>query len=80
MTDKVTLGRRLQVMRIIRGHKQGKFARSVGYAPQTYSLFENDHEVPPDDRLQEIKAALGWPSDEQAEIAFDILVKGGSAT
>lgn len=77
MTDKITLGRRLQAMRVLRGYNQAKFARSVGYAPQTYSLFENDHVIPPNDKLQEIKVALGWPPDDQAEIAFDILAGDG---
>lgn len=74
----ITLGKQLQAMRIIRGYNQAKFARSVGYTPQTYSSFENDHVIPPDDRLREIKAALGWPSDDQAEVAFGILAGKGA--
>jgi len=77
MTDKVTLGRKIHIMRIIRGISQGELARRLKMHQPTLSSFERDHTKPSDDTLERIKTELDWPSDDQVEAVFEILVGDG---
>jgi len=74
MRRNLSPGKKIRVMRIIRGIEQEKFAQMVGVSYQTVSSWENDHHIPHDRNMERIKAALHWPSDEdQVEAAFSIL-------
>jgi len=75
MTTTVSQGTQIQVIRIIRGLKQGKLAEIIGVRQPTLSEFENDKLNPSEKRMKAIKAALHWP--EQAEVAFEILAGDG---
>ena len=76
----VSLGKRIKVMRAIRGLKQGELAEEADVRQPTLSEFEHDKTRPCEDTLERIKAALRWPSDDQAEIAFAILAGDGDET
>lgn len=71
MRQNLSLGKKIRVMRIIRGIEQNEFAQLVNATRQTVSNWENDHYVPRDKNMEQIKAILHWPG--QAEIAFSIL-------
>lgn len=70
-------GKQIEIMRIVRGISQEEFAELVGVTYQTVSCWQNDHNIPRDENLEKIKAALAWPSDDQAEVAFGILAGDG---
>ena len=74
----VSLGKRIHIMRTVRGMKQGELARLIGKRQPTLSEFETDKLRPSKRTLQTIKAVLSWPADDQAEIAFSILASDGS--
>ena len=73
MSNILTQGRKIKIMRIVRGLTQGELAKKVELTPQMLSCFENDHAIPSNASLKKIKAALFWPLDDQAEAAFAIL-------
>jgi len=74
----VSLGKRIKVMRAIRGLKQWELAEKADVRQPTLSEFEHDKTRPCEDTLERIKAALHWPSDEeQVEVAFSILMGAG---
>jgi len=64
-------------MRTARGISQGELARRLKIHQPTLSSWERDRAKPSDDTLQQIKAALDWPSDDQAGVAFEILAGDG---
>lgn len=78
MTNKLTQGKQIKIMRTIRGLNQGELAEKIGKAQVTLSYIENDHVAPTPETMQTIKAILSWPPDDQAEIAFNILMNDGS--
>jgi DNA-binding XRE family transcriptional regulator len=73
MRENLSLGKKIRVMRIIRGIEQDEFAQLVDATYQTVSGWENDHHVPHDRNMERIKAVLRWPDEDQAQIAFAIL-------
>lgn len=77
MSNNLTQGRKIKIMRTVRGFTQGELAKEVELTPQMLSCFENDHAIPSNASLKKIKAALSWPSDDQAEAAFAILIGNG---
>ena len=75
---KVSLGKRIKVMRAIRGLKQWELAEKADVRQPTLSEFEHDKTRPCEDTMERIKAALHWPSDEsQVDVAFSILANAG---
>jgi len=78
MTEKITLGKQIKIMRTARNLSQGKLAEKIGMAQVTLSYIENDHVAPTAERMELIKAVLSWPPDDQAEAAFAILAHDGS--
>jgi len=77
MRTNLSLGKRIHIMRTAQGIERDEFARLVGVSPVTVSMWENDRSVPFARNLEKIKAILGWPSNDQAEVAFGILVGWG---
>ncbi len=73
----VTLGTQIKVIRTIRGMKQGKLAELADVRQPTLSEFENSKTLPCEDTLGRIKAALNWPNEDQAKVAFAILAGDG---
>ena len=74
----VSLGKRIKVMRAIRGLKQWELAEKADVRQPTLSEFEHDKTRPCEDTLERIKAALHWPSDEdQEDAAFAFLADDG---
>jgi transcriptional regulator with XRE-family HTH domain len=78
MTNKLTQGKQIRIMRTVRGLNQGELAEKIGMAQVTLSYIENDHVAPTPERMEMIKAVLSWPPDDQAEAAFAILARDGS--
>ena len=78
MSKNLTLGKRIHIMRTAQGIERDEFARLVGVSPVTVSMWENDRSVPFAKNLEKIKAALTWPPDDQAEVAFSILAGDGA--
>lgn len=76
MTEQLTLGKQIKIMRTVRGLNQGELAQKIGMAQVTLSYIENDHVAPTPKRMEMIKAVLSWPSD--AETAFSILANDGN--
>lgn len=77
MTNGLTLGKKIKMMRVARGLSQGKLARMIGMPQVTLSYVENDHVAPTPEKLEVIKAALTWPDEDQAEAAFAVLMGDG---
>jgi len=78
MGSELALGKKIKIMRTVRGLSQGELAKKIGKAQVTLSYIENDHVAPTPETMQTIKAILSWPPDDQAEIAFAILANDGS--
>ena len=76
---KVTLGKQIRIMRILKGINQGELARLAGIHQPTLSGYETDKFLPSEKTLRKIKAVLPWPSDGQIEAAFSILVDDDAA-
>lgn len=66
-------GKQLRIMRIVRGMSQVEVEDATGIPNTRLSLLETGKSLPNVEWAAAIKAALGWPDDELAEIAFGIL-------
>jgi len=68
-------GQRVKILMAARGFKtQSRLAAVTGLDPSVVSRICNGRYNPTDEERRKIKAALDWPSDDQAEVAFEILV------
>lgn len=71
MTDSISLGQRIKILRTIRGLNQGELAERIGMSQVNLSYIENDHVKPGSKRMLAILSELGW--SEEMEPAFEIL-------
>lgn len=73
MTPTSKIGLQVKTIRTLRNMSQKELGESVGVSHATISYIESGLMIPSDELMEQIRSALGWPSDEAVQAAFALL-------